>query len=256
MSSNEVTEFNQLKSDISTLVMPTMTIKVTSPNSAQTAIHVVKQVKEYLKSVEKKRKDLVDPLNNEVKRINAYAKEIEQPLLKAEAYIKGQLVAFEQEQERIREAARKSAEAERLRLEAEHEAKEEAERQAFLEKQALLAEAASVFGDDDDSVEHAAMEARAFEEEKAQERAVFQGQLSAKDSDIEEIGIKGAKKIWKCELLDIEIVPKEYQIRTLNNQAVLAMARAGIVSIPGVRIWQETSIAIGSATYIPRNQLK
>lgn len=250
----ELTKFNPLKADITAFVAPVKAIKVTDFASAQMAIETAKQVKVYAKQVETLRKTLVDPLNAEVKSINSYAKEIEEPLLDAERFIKSRLVEFEHEQEKIREAERQRLEAEAKKAQAELLAKQEAERQALIEKASLEQEAEDIFGiEPETTVEE---KIQAFETKAVEEQTAAKNEVEGKQWDIDQLGVKNSKKIWKCEVIDLDSVPKEYLIRELNEKAVLAMARAGITNIPGVRVWQETTIAIGTNTYIPKHALR
>lgn len=255
--STDLVAFDQLKSDIVSLVAPTMKITVTDFTSAQSAIDTVKQIKDYIKKVDAVRTGLVGPLNDRVRVVNNYAKGIGQPLLDAEAYIKRQLVVFEEEQERVRLELMKKAEEERLRIEAELAAKHEAELAEAQEGVALEQEAASMFGSEAVPEEsQAEAQVVAIKQKASEEMALAKGDFREKQWDINQQGIKNTKKVWKCELVDINVVPVEYLIRELNEQAILAMARAGVTNIPGVRVWQETAIAIGRSTYVPRITLK
>jgi len=219
------------------LVSPIADLTVTEFVSAQQAIGVGKQIKEFLKKIETTRKSLVEPLNKQVKAINDYAKDIAFPLINAENHVKKQLTSFEIEQEKLRQIAHKKAEEERLKKEAELKAKQENE-----------LDAAAVFGASPE-------ELTALETKAKEELAVQKNEALAKKYDIEEQGIKNARKTWKCEAVDLSQVPKEFLIVTLNEKAVLAAARAGVTTIAGVKIWQETSIALGSNTYVPRSSL-
>lgn len=223
---NQIVEFNELKSEVSVMVAPTMAMTVSNAMTANAAINAAKAVKDYQKKIETVRKSLVDPLNAQVKKINSYAKEIELPLLEAETHLKRQLALFEEEQEKIRLEALKKAEEERRRI-AEELAK----------KQAEELEVATMFGESAEEVEakHTA------------EQAALYNAVSTQVAAIESKGVKNSTKIWKCKAIDLAQVPKEFLIIQLNEKAVIAAAKAG-VKIPGVELWQETSIRIGSNT--------
>lgn len=270
--SQDLTPFDKLKADITLFVAPTLKIQVSDFKTSQGAIDAGKQVKEYISHVEGKRKEMVGPLNDQVKLINGYAKSIQEPLLHAEAHIKTQLQRFAIEQEKVQqEEIRKAEEA---RREAEKRAEEErqriaeelaAKRQAELEALQADDQVASLFGCESDEpledrsaeieqeAERARLEAEArFEREKLVRDAEFKEQTW----DINQARIKNTKKAWKCEAVDLSLVPKEFLIIQLNSQAVLAAARGGVKEIPGVRIWQETQIALGSKTYVPMAALE
>lgn len=258
--SKDLVQFDELRADIAKLVAPVSSVLVTDFQSSAVAIDAAKQIKEYLNLVEYKRKELVEPHNRVVKQINEYAKTIVEPLRAAADHVQNQLRAFEMEQEKIRNEERKKAEAERQRLAAELFAKQETERQALYAQQEAAARAEAMFGAEEEKTpEQEDADLRAEEEALAikqqQEQALAKAQAEAREYDIKRQGIKNARKTWKCELTDIKIVPKEFLITELNTAAVLAAARGGVTEIPGVKLWQETSIAIGSKTYVPREML-
>lgn len=247
--SQDIQKFNELRAAVASFVAPTQAIKVTTFQSAQSAMDTVTTVKRYANDIEKLRKSLVDPLNARVKEINAYAREVAAPLDNAEIHIKRELARFEDEQERMRAEALRKAEEERRR-QAEELAKRQAEERARAAAEIAAQPKASEenpFG----SVSVADVEEIQVEEQRALETQHTQAVW-----DIEQKRVKGAKKLWKCEAIDLTKVPKEYLKITLNEAAVLAMARAGVTEIPGVRLWQETSISVGANSYIPRAALK
>jgi hypothetical protein len=236
---------------------------VTDVTSGQQAVEAAKQVKALMKKLEGKRKELLDPINARAKAIRDYASEIEAPLLRAEQHIKAQLVAFEERQERIRQEARREEERKRQEIErkaAEERAAREAEiaakRQAELDAIKEKEFEDDLFGDGavDGDAERRAAEARAAEAE-AQARAEAETQAkireieaSQRQYDINANRLKNTKKAWKCEATNLDEVPRHFLTITLNTQAVLAAARGGTTSIPGVRLWQETQVAIGANT--------
>jgi hypothetical protein len=57
-----------------------------------------------------------------------------------------------------------------------------------------------------------------------------------------ELGSASMKKIWKHELVDLSLVPVEYL--ALDSAKVTQAIRDGKREIPGIRIYQDTSIAI------------
>ncbi len=273
--SNELQTFDQLKADISLFVAPVLQVTVTDFKSSQDAIDAGKTVKKYASELEKKRKEIVGPLNDRVKLINTYAKGIEEPLLRAEQHIKSQLARFAEEQEKVRQAelkriederreAERKAQQERQRLEDELESRRQAELDRLEREQNQCQRAAAIFGGEssvvdveaeatkiDEQLERERLESEARFERERIERD-FQAKQAAWDAD--QFQIKNARKTWKCQLLDITQVPKEFLIVQLNEQAVLAAARAG-VQIPGVKTWQEMGIAFGSNTRVTRTAL-
>lgn len=264
--SKELSQFDQLRADITLFISPLTRVVVNDVESGQRVIDALRAVKSYLKRIEETRTGLVKPLNDQVKLVNSYAKDIEGPLLDVERKAKAQLVAFEEiqemkrqeehrkEQERMREIQR-AADLERDRINSEIFAKQKAERDALANDLG----AADLFGADDE-VDPIA-ERKALEEQQAREvverqiqidrdAAVRAGEAKARAYDIESTRLKNTKKTWKAELIDLEKVPRNYLIITLNTAACLAAARGGIADIPGVRLYQETQVAIGANTSI------
>ena len=76
-----------------------------------------------IKKIDERRKFLVDPMNQQVKAINNYAKGLLEPLEEVEAHIKKELTKWEQELEKARLEAQWKAEQERRKAEAEAMAK-------------------------------------------------------------------------------------------------------------------------------------
>lgn len=266
--STELAQFEELKASIACFVSPTFQLTVTDFASAQSAIEAVKQVKGFINQLESKRKELVGPLNDQVKAINGYAGEIKDPLIRSEEYLKKQITQFEVEQERLREIARKAAEAERIAEEQRAAAEAELARKELESAQAdereQEAQVAALFGSDDEASE-GEEPAPSPEERRLQEKIELDAQIEGEralrtakanqeDWDRKQLGVKNSRKVWKCELEDISKVPREFLIIELNQAAVLAAARGGQI-IPGVRTWQETTLAVGAKTYIPRTAL-
>lgn len=275
--SKDLEPFGGLKSEVTVLVAPTLGIVVTDFASSQAAIDAGNQVKAFQKQVEKVRKELVGPLKDRAKMIDAYAKSISDPLDRAEEHIKMQIARFEDSQARIR--AQKQREADEARQKAEKEAhakRMEAARAIEEERKAALREleaeaamgdqAAALFGDDEPAPDPAEARRRIDGEAElariqAQERLELEqierdNEHKAKTWDIANEKVKGTRKDWKCELIDITQVPKEYLTVTLNEAAVLAMVRANPeIQIPGVRTYQKTTVSFGSNTYVPRKLL-
>lgn len=252
--STELKQFDELQSELTKLVSPTRELKVVDVASSASAIEAAKAVKSLQKRIEEKRKELVAPLNDRVKEINDRAKDVLVPLIDAEKYLKAQLVTYEEEQEKLRCDEMLKAEAERKQKEAELLAKQEAERAALVALVTDEVDASDVFGSDQESpvIDHAAE----LEKKQQIERAHIVMESRSRVYDIKKDSVKNVRKQWKCEAEDIGLVPKEFLIITLNNAAVIAAARGGVTSIPGVKLWQETSIAIGANTYVPSARIK
>lgn len=260
--SKDLEVFDSLKADIALFVAPTKQIAVVDPDTANAAIDTAKQIKTWLATVEKKRKELVGPLNDRVKLINEYVKTITAPLAEAEDHIRTQLNDHARKQEEIRrEELRKAEEARREaeRIAAEKRAQEEAELRAKQEQEAELArQGAELFGGCDEDADAEKARAEQAERERLELEAKHDRERLArlvedkqKQYDANAHQIKNTRQVWKCEMEDESKVPREFLIVTLNEKAVIAAAKAG-VKIPGVRVWTDVAVAIGAKTYMPK----
>jgi hypothetical protein len=239
---DQLQKFEPLRADIATFVAPVKTLRVTDFKTSDQAIDVAKQIKGYLKELDKKRRELTDPLRQQMNAVNDYVKSIEAPLLAAESHVKSELnvFAFEQEKKRREEQAR--LEAERMKAEEELRLKQELERQSQPEAPAEDAEALSLFG--------CTAEPTPIEQAQIEERVKLQESFAHKAWDTDQRRIKNTRMTMKCAIEDVSQIPKEFLIVTLNEKAVIAAAKAG-VKIPGVKIWEEAKVAIGDKTRVP-----
>jgi len=249
----DLVEFNYLQEAVTSLVAPVMTFKVSDFHSAQKAIDLAKQVRELEKKVDAKRTELVAPLNERVKYVNGYAKDILRPLSDAEAYLKKEILAFEQEQERLRRIELAKVEAERRKREAELLAKQEEERRKQAEAAPIVEEVASLFGDD----EEVSQAVTALEEVHLHEQAAMEQELRNKEADINSQRVSNVRKNLKVSVTDINKIPKEFLIVELNSQMALAAKRANpALEIPGVEFTYEASLAMGRNTKVGRAALR
>lgn len=225
----DLKQFAQVQAEVSFLVAPIMQLNVADRESAIEATAAAKQVKILAKKIEERRKEIVAPLNEEVKSINSLAKQIAEPLLKAEEFIKSQLVAFEREEMKKREEAMRLAEIERKRRE------EEIRLQAQKEKE---------------DAEFLA----AFDPMQAQ-RAIINAEASASIAVVESLkahkaevkNIEASKvaqtrKHWTFDLIDLDKVPREFLV--LDEKKVRAAILEGRTEIEGLKIYQELKVAI------------
>jgi hypothetical protein len=231
-------KFEPLKAEIAKFVSPVKTLRVTDFQSSDAAIETAKQIKGYLKDLDKRRRELVDPLNQQVKSINEYVRGLEAPLLSAETHVKTELNAFAFEQEKKRREEQARIDAERKRAEEELRAKQELERQ----NQPDDSDALSMFGCE---AEPSALD-QAQVEERVQLREVFESQRW----DADQRRIKNTRMTIRCSIEDLEKVPKEFLIITLNEKAAVAAIKAG-AKIPGLKVWEEANVAIGRKTRVP-----
>ena len=260
---NDLKVFDALSADITLFVAPTKNIRVTDPVSSQAAIEVARNIKGFISMVEGKRKELVGPLNAQVKAINDYCKQLTAPLNDADTHVRGQLNVFATQQEVIRRAEEARIEAERVaaeRLAHEERARAEEELRMKQESEAEQhAEAASLFGSEGGDIEKANAEInekqeREWAEKKAEldrEAALRANAFKQQQHDADQNQIKNTRATMKVRVLDVTLIPKEFLTITVNEKALLAVGKAG-VKIAGVEFYEEFAVAIGSTTRMPK----
>lgn len=227
---NQLTQFDQLKAEVTLFVEPCFQMTVTSPEESAKALAVGKEVKALLKKVEERRTELVKPHNETVKTINSYAKQISEPLLQAEAHFKKHLVEWEKVLEKKRQEEFKKAE--------EARKKAEAEAQAKLKAQQEEAEAISMFMEQKDvKRQEIVMQAEA-------ERTVAQAEKdhSAQAKEIASNKVSGARRRLVHRVIDASKVPREFLI--VDDSLIRKAIKDGVKEIPGVVIEEEVSIAL------------
>jgi len=187
---------------------------VNSPESAATMTDALKFVDTKLKAAEDARTALVGPLNAHVKFINGGFKTATEPMEKAKQVGRGKLASYLQEQERIRveaeREARRAAEAEALRVAAERE------------KEGDQAGA-------DQALEAGVAVERAVVVAPAPVRGTFGGSA-------------GLRKTWTYETVDLTKVPREYLM--LDERKVKDAIAAGVRTIDGLTILQKSGLNV------------
>lgn len=254
--------FDQLVSDITLLVTPTKSLKVSDPESSQAAIEAAKNIKGYISRVEDKRKELVGPLNEQVKAINNYCKQITAPLTDADNFVRAQLNEFAAAQEKIRRAEEMRIEADRQKAERlaqiERQRIEEALRAKMNQDAETHAKSANLFGIDHGDMEQANSEIVSQQDrEWADKQAELDLQAAARADefkkrqwDADQNQIKNTRATLKVRIVDVNSIPKEFLIITPNERALLAAGKAG-VKIAGVEFWEDIQVAIGRTTRMP-----
>lgn len=139
--------------------------EVQTPEQAQLATEFLSQIAAIKRQDESARKTLVKPLNDHVKMINDRFKRRSVPLDEADQIVRGKVLAYETEQQRLR--AQEQARLDRERREAE--AKAEAERKAAVEAQ-----------------QKAEREAREAEERRAAERSAAENARRAEIAEMDD----------------------------------------------------------------------
>lgn len=241
------------------------TVEVSDDNSLKYAVSLGGDAKKIAKAIETQRKKVIQEPNDFVKAVNNFCKLFTEQLAQAEAVLKKKISDYQYQQELERrkreEAARKAAAElqEKLRREAEEanrKAREEAAKKAEEESARLRAIA------EEEARKRKASEAelKALREKaeqnrleairKAEEEAklreitapVVQEPIITKESSVTrtETGTSAhQRKAWKAEVLDANLVPREYCTPDLKkiNEAV----KMGVREIAGVRIYEDST---------------
>jgi hypothetical protein len=190
-----------------------------------------------IKSFQKRVGEFFEPLKRKASEAHKALCEAErkalQPASDDEAAIKRALVAFDQEQERLRRI-------EENRLREEARLKEERRRldeAAALEREGVLTGNQELI-DEADALILAPVEAPVVHLERATPKVA---------------GIV-TREVWKCEVVDLlKLVkavaehPQHLNLLMPNNTAIQQMAKAlkGAMAIPGIRVYADTQIAAG-----------
>lgn len=92
---------------------------VCSANSENIAYTVLKRIADAKKTIEKRRKEITQPLNASLRSANALFKEVVAPLVEADGILRGKILAFQ----RIQQAKADKEQERREKIQAAHEAK-------------------------------------------------------------------------------------------------------------------------------------
>lgn len=208
--------FEKIGADIKAFVEPAKNVVVNTDAQKELALSSVKQLQAFKKIVDARRDELVRPLNDRVKLINAFAKKLLEPVNEVDAHIRNQLVAWERELEAMRSKARR-AEQERVELE-----------KATLEQEARTAE---IFN---------------APPPRDTELAIFEAEAESVKSlkFIEAQRVKGTTKTWKFVVEGAASVPREF---CMPDEAKIRDAvKRGVREIPGCRIFEDITITVRS----------
>lgn len=192
-------------------------LSIRSVEGYEEAAGWLKSIKGFLAVIETARLKVTKPLNEALRARNAEAKEAAQPLLEAEAKIKRSMIAYSDEQDRIRREEQRrqneAAEKERQRL-------------------ADIAERAAAKGQD--------KKAENFADRAAMVQApVVQTQAP-------KVGGISIPKVWTFEITDEDLIPREYLEVDLVRIRKVVTALKGDTNIPGVRVFEQKRIAAGA----------
>jgi hypothetical protein len=233
---SELAHFDSLKADLTIFVGPIKGLTVSDASSNQVATETLSKIKNFQKLIEGKRTDLVKPLNDQVKLVNEYAKEITAPLIEAEGHVKRQMSLFAAAEYERRMAEKRKLDEDRRKADEEARKKAEAERKAIQEKADEEARAMAMFGAKADPLaaekEAAELQAKLDREQKEREKS-HRDQVCG----LEASRPKNTRTEWRFEIEDPSQVPRDFM--AVDETAIRRAIVAGARTIPGVRIFSE-----------------
>ncbi len=218
---------------------------IDSPDTYELAADELKAIKSKAKAIEDQRTAITGPINKALKAVNDLFRAPSQYLEQAEKIIKGKMISYTTEQERIAAEARRKAEA-ALRAEQERIAREAAAAAAAAEAEAEKLLAA---GD----VEQAA-EVQANAAIEAASAATLAEVMTAPvvEAPVAKVSGVSMRGVWKAEVTDkaalvayVAANPAFLNLLDVNTSALNQMAKAlkDQMQIAGVRAFEEKSIA-------------
>lgn len=249
----QLPQVQQVTSEVATLERYAQSYQVTTAEQYAAGAADLQRVKSAQKRLEETRTSITAPMNAALKQVNDFFRAPAERLATAERTIKAQLVAFADEQERVRrEEQRKADEAarkERERLEAQaREAERKAREKAAADRQA--AEAAAAAGRLDEA---ATLAARAASTEEKAAGKVDDLSMRAATTvapvvrrDPPKVAGISTRETWHFEITNAAQVPREYLVVDEARVRKVVQALKGDAKIPGVRVYAERSMAARS----------
>lgn len=199
--------------DLPALISTANGVKISNQLDFDKAFELTKEIKSRGKKLDELRKSLTKPLDETKKRIMDLFRDPIDSLSKAETIVKGAMVEYTDEQERIR-------------LEQERKLREQAEREAEKQRQKLLDRA--------EKAEEKGKEEKAEElREQAEEVAPVDITLASTTQ-----APQGAsfRMQYTAEVVDFTALPDTYKIPDIKALNAIVQAKKGEISIPGVKI--------------------
>jgi hypothetical protein len=184
------------------------------------AAGLLKTIKAMANNAETARKSIVDPINKAKDAVQALFNPITTRLENSERHIKGLMIAYSNEQERIR-------------LENEEKLRKQAQAEEDRKKKALLARAdkATAAGNTDKAEDL---------QQQAQEVYVPAPTLA---STVQRPAGISIKKIWKARVIDASLVPRAYLMIDEKKLDQQAKATQKSLPVPGVDFYTEDVMA-------------
>lgn len=218
--SKELAAFDPLVKGIKLWVGPAEAARITDKKTKELGTTTLAEILALEKRVEEVRTEVVKPHNDLVKAVNARAKEVLAPLLKAKQILKARLIEYD---DKVEEEARKERERiakEKADAEAARDAKLRAAHAVAADAGELVQQAQEIHAEHDQAAAGFEIEERALKEEE----------------------VKGVGKRWVFEVVSLAEVPRQYLV--VSEPLIREAVRLGVREIPGVRIYQEKTLAV------------
>ncbi len=197
-------------------------LKISTKDEAEMASGSLQKVKALSKTLDDRRKEITKPMDEAKKSVMALFKKPMDILENAERAFKKALLDFQMAEERKLEAARAAAEMERLK-----------EEQRLIAEQKKLTKNTTV--ENIDRIrEIVEAKQEIADERKAEERQIEE------QKKVEGVSVR---EVWKFEITDINLVPREYMIPDEKELQKFAQVYKGQGSMSGVRFYSEKIIA-------------
>lgn len=240
---------------VDTMVAWAEQLAVATTDDYEKAGEGLRRIKARAKELDEKRKELTQPLDALKKKWMDWFRTPLAKLEQAETAVKRNMVAFQEEQDRIRREAERQA-AEAARRERERMDREAAALAEKARKDAEAAERRAAAMEAEGKAERAeALRAAAAEKEQARAADVAALQMAsaampvAPVVDIPRAASAGisTREDWDFEIIDEAAIPREYM--TVNDKAIRGVVKAlkDKAAIPGIRVFSKKNIAARSA---------
>lgn len=212
------TEVQELAAQSDMLAQVALAYRVASPIEYANAGEELKKIKAAAKRLDDLRKTMTKPLDAAKKAIMDFFRTPETKLQQAESGIKRAMIAYSEEQDRIRREEQRKA--------------DEAARKEQEKLQAQAAKAAAS-GKVEKAVE---LETRAA--------TVVAPIINREPPKVAGINMREA---WKFEVIDERAVPREFLMVDESKIRKFVSNMKGDTQIAGVRVWSEKNLASGAA---------
>lgn len=198
-------QFRQWTDQVARITAESGALTVADDDGNRVAVEMTGEIKRYVKDIERQRRKIVDPINAEVKKVNAFVKTFTGPLKSAERDLKNKIGRYAYQVEMDRRKRQAAADA------AQRKAQEEMDRQAKAAK-----------------VEPVVMPKMVVPQRKEVVRT--------------EKGTASTRYVWDFEVTNFGEVPHRYMM--VDEKEIKKAINAGIRDIPGVRIFEKPVVTV------------